>query len=158
MRYLLFVLLCVFCIACKKDDYINIIPADVKSEVASFISEGQKRGVAIDLKGIKIILSNNLIDGNAGYYNPNTHEIFFDTSSNNYKGAPEWKERLIFHELAHAILKRGHKETLLPNTDASSIMTTTPPSANWSGAYLYKREYYIDELFNSNTPIPAWGF
>jgi hypothetical protein len=74
-------------------------------------------------------------------------------------------ETLIFHEMGHCILGREHDKSLLPNGDAKSIMypgdiTLYAPCAypiNDSCNQLYKRDYYFDELFDPNTPVPDWG-
>ncbi|MCS6832652.1 MAG: hypothetical protein NZ521_03675, partial [Flammeovirgaceae bacterium] len=68
------------------------------------------------------------------------------------------REVLIFHELGHAILLRFHDNSRLPNGAWKTLMTGT----RWSIFDFYitepsRRDYYIDELFNPNTPTPDWG-
>jgi hypothetical protein len=59
-------------------------------------------------------------------------------------------ERLIFHELGHALLHRDHI------FDKPSIMN---PGRTWQDYYTNeeKRAYYIRELFDPATPRPAWA-
>jgi len=80
---------------------------------------------------------------------------------------PDWndfsyneRERLIFHELGHCEIGRGHKNNILINDEWASIMRGVPfeedvmgPGVNYSGR---RRLYYIDELFNPSTPAPEW--
>ena len=63
---------------------------------------------------------------------------------------PYSKEQLIFHELAHCLLKRGHKENSMPSSVGdipSSIMYPTFFSSHF---YLANYSYYVLELFNPN--------
>ena len=77
------------------------------------------------------------------------------------------KEALIFHELGHCFLGRSHDETLLPNGDPKSMMVPDDISIYSGCIYAlggdnscdktYRRGYYLDELFNADTPIPDWA-
>lgn len=146
-----------FLSSCKKDPdmSLQLIPDQVRAEVETFISEGKQRGVNVELKGLEIVLSSNLMNGWGGYYDHSNHKIFLDTTDFVFKDK-ETKQRLIFHELAHGILNRQHINNLLPNGDAASIMNINI-RADWSGLNIFKRQYYIDELFNENTHLPFWG-
>ena len=79
----------------------------------------------------------------------------------------ENREALVFHELAHCLLGRVHRDDFLPNGIEASIM-----NSKGSGFYepciyditgnndcnkTYRRTYYIDELFNEKTDTPDWG-
>lgn len=66
------------------------------------------------------------------------------------------REILIFHELGHSILGRPHINTKLPNNDWKSMMF----DGNQFGLYQQgskERNYYLDELFDEETPIPDWA-
>lgn len=143
--------------SCKKDPYINVIPNEVLGEVNSFIIEGNARGVNVELGGLKIVLLNYAPNGNAGEYHHTTHTIYLDTTSNSYKFSPETKEFLIFHELGHAVLKRPHLDDLTPNNLYQKSIMHTTLTAQWSPPLQSHRAYYLDEIFNPNTPTPAWG-
>jgi hypothetical protein len=77
------------------------------------------------------------------------------------------KEALIFHELGHCILGRDHDNTLLPNGDPRSMMIENnigiySPCVYAIGGdnscnFIFKRNYYISELFDETTPIPDWA-
>lgn len=94
--------------------------------------------------------------------------IIINTEINCWKFLSEQaREALIFHELGHCILqRRGHKDSLLPNGDYVSLMNSQTSAVYEICQYdigdepcnkLFKREYYIDELFNENTPVPDWA-
>ena len=82
-----------------------------------------------------------------------------------YTSAQE-EEALFFHELGHCILGRSHDNRLLPNEDPRSIMVEGnidlytrclyPIGGNCEDN-TYKRAYYLDELFNRQTPVPDWA-
>ncbi len=76
------------------------------------------------------------------------------------------KEALFFHEMGHCILGRSHDNRLLPNGDPRSIMVPDNlklydpclyPLGGSCKDNRYKRDYYIKELFNEQTPVPDWG-
>ena len=62
----------------------------------------------------------------------------------------------MFHELGHALLKRDHKTTTLPNGEQASIMTPDP-SMLYNEYTAKKRSYYFQELFEPNTIAPDWS-
>ncbi|MBK8501072.1 MAG: hypothetical protein IPL46_02070 [Saprospiraceae bacterium] len=76
-------------------------------------------------------------------------------------------EALIFHELGHCILRRSHLSDTLPNGDPKSLMIVGDVTVYAPCRYVFgqaedcnnvfKRSYYIDELFDSKTPIPDWA-
>src|ERR1035437_9451238 len=70
------------------------------------------------------------------------------------------KEDLIFHELGHGLLKRDHLNLTLENGDWKSIMCGGDKVGTRSWNINYKgirRNYYIDELFDENTPAPDFS-
>ena len=67
------------------------------------------------------------------------------------------REAVVFHELGHALLGREHKDDLLPNGLRASIMYSGNIRGLYSGSRQNRRQYYIDELFDPQTPAPQWG-
>ena len=75
-------------------------------------------------------------------------------------------EVLIFHELGHCVLGRLHQNDYLPNGDPKSLMIQNELD-QYACVYdlsgdndcnnLFKREYYLDELFDPTTPTPDWA-
>src|SRR5919199_1537692 len=73
------------------------------------------------------------------------------------------RECLVFHELGHCLLSRIHKTDRFPNgafvslmnpDDISIYATCRYPIGNDDCDKRPRRAYYIDELFNPNTPAP----
>ena len=88
------------------------------------------------------------------------HDVFIDPEY--WEDANELdKERLIYHELGHCLLRREHRNKVLPNGEWASMMRGRPLpensffTTNYSGK---RRDYYIRELFNKSAePIPNWA-
>lgn len=70
------------------------------------------------------------------------------------------KEDLIFHELGHGLLGRGHLNTTLENGDWKSIMCGGDMinEREWNINYRgERRAYYLDELFEESTAAPDFA-
>ena len=75
-------------------------------------------------------------------------------------------EALIFHELGHCILQQLHLTDTLPKGDPKSRMVQGKLTVDSPCKFvlddpvncknLHKRDYYIDEFFDPNTPVPDW--
>jgi len=159
-RTLWSVLLVLLFIACQADNAIfePIEPEPLYENVDEalwpffkrFEAEGKARGLAIDIdaRGITGIIEELHEDRVAGqcsysYSSPRKITIdqeFWERSNNAYR------EMIIFHELGHCYLNRGHKEEAFANGRCVSIMR----SGNGACFDFYNsttREDYIDELF-----------
>ncbi|MDH3649349.1 MAG: hypothetical protein OEQ53_06675 [Saprospiraceae bacterium] len=150
------------CVACTKEETVtkfdvNIPPA-VQPYIDLFLSEAAARDRAIDLSdfGLDITFQQDLEGDLAAYCSQGEIVISqqsWDARSDNKR------EAMIFHELGHCILHREHLNAFLPNDEWFSIMRGDPlpagrtSSINYSGV---RRQYYIDELFNTRTPEPSW--
>lgn len=137
--------------SCEDDEY-SIAP-EFTTYVNRFISEANQRGRTIDAGNLDVQFGP--VEKNycgQGWVDP--PRVHFDKTC--WDNEPEVsKEILMFHELGHAILRRNHDQSILPNGDFASIMHPHP-------AFLYndytpeKRTYYLDELFNTLSGLPAW--
>ncbi len=154
-----FVLLC---LGCSKDEpavqfEVNV-PLEVQPYIDRFVAEAAERNQIIDLSaiGLDIVFEQDLDNNLAAFCNEGTIAI----SKQDWDARSDTrKEEMIFHELGHCILNRQHHNPILANDEWQSIMRGLPLPAgraaciNYSGT---RREYYIDELFNPNTPEPDW--
>lgn len=71
--------------------------------------------------------------------------------------AGEDHEALVFHELGHAVLDRAHRDDRLPDGSRASIMVGTNLAGLYVGKARNRRAYYVDELFDPQTPVPEWS-
>ena len=151
--------------SCKKDKPEILIDTPFQEYVDRFIEEAAQRGTQIDFSdtGLQIQFGtvppeaagvcNGRGDGTSG-----SHVIYVRRSSwNEYSDSQ--RERLVFHELGHCELNRGHLNDTLPNGEWLSIMRGDPlPKdiqfyTNFTGR---RRTYYVNELFDQSTAIPDW--
>ena len=139
--------------------------------VDNFFAEAAKRGHVFERKNL-IVNYNSGTDGAlCGSCNSTSVDQGIQKVVSIYNINPCWfndqqLETLIFHELGHCILGRAHTTDTLPNGNPKSIMTPNDislyapclyPIGNQLCDMSFKRNYYVDELFNSNTPPPDWS-
>ena len=163
--YICFCLLILLFQTCKSDQTKALqvsVPSSFQPYVDKFIAEAKIRGVAIDLAKNGLIVKYESLKsrdaaGLCAYKYPN--EVTVDPSS--WYNAPEsFSDFLIFHELGHCVLNRGHRNDVLPNGEWTSIMRGDPETpgrtwtVNFNGA---RRKYYLDELFNKSISTPAFA-
>lgn len=143
--------------SCKKDKFFITDP-NVYMHYEAFKNEAKNRNIKLPkhkLKGFILEGSGSVLGSNglpaAAYYDHSDKMIHIDTTTGTYKTN---LEVLIFHELGHALLGRGHKDDMFNLLVPKSIMNgkSLPEYQN----ALFKREYYINELFNPDEPKPWW--
>ncbi|MEM7371480.1 MAG: hypothetical protein AAF587_22900 [Bacteroidota bacterium] len=163
-----FLAVAIFLQACTKEEImVYEIPSNIQPYIDLFEAEAAKRGQDIQIDNLIVEFESDLVgpqgEEAAGLCtfesdnNPTPH-IRLDTNSFNWTNNEYHREILVFHELGHCILNRfEHTNTALPNGNRSSIMRGTGEQLYGGDLNLFKREYYLDELFNSNTPPPDWA-
>lgn len=143
--------------------------AEIRSHADTFESEAAQRGVDVseEMASIEfeikdeILFEGQALCGFAPWYDdPDTAErtISFVVDERCWTSRPsEDNEALVFHELGHMVLDRFHRDELLPNNSRSSIMVSTNLAGLYVGNAKQRRSYYVDELFDENTPVPDWA-
>lgn len=163
----------VFFLGCQhENDFVPVldIPAEFRPYVDSFVVAASERGVNITLDNLIITYDSSLsvaycANSNVISSQNNIQKIIFLNPYIKCWQNSRQLETLIFHEMGHCILGREHDVSLLPNGDEKSIMYPDNVSLYAPCAYpisdtcnqLYKRDYYLDELFNPKTPVPDWA-
>jgi hypothetical protein len=172
MKYVFFVFVLLL-ITCTSDDEFRPsvhIPESIHPYVDNFIHEAALRGHTIEITNLIVEFSDAMSAQICARCNSNSlddevQKIISIRLDPCYSNEFEL-ETLVFHELGHCILGRLHTSETLPNGDPKSIMV-----ANDIGLYgpcvyqigngdcdkRYRRSYYLDELFDATTPVPAWG-
>ncbi|MEM1119112.1 MAG: hypothetical protein AAGJ18_01605 [Bacteroidota bacterium] len=130
--------------------------------VQEFIAEGAKRGRTIDFSesGLIVEFSDGSVQTASGFCYIGEHHVVIDKS--------EWTSLsedvrgfLLFHELGHCELDRGHKNVKFPNDVWQSIMRGSPLEGTevWIPIpfFGFRKDYFIDELFDQNISAPAWA-
>jgi len=156
----------------KKVSFVPVynVPAQFEPYVQSFKTEAAARGQQLTINNLIIRFDSSMTLQYCALSNvvSSKNDVQKIISLNPYIQC--WQngaqlETLLFHEMGHCILGRQHETALLPNGDPKSIMYPDDLTMYAPCAYPisdtcnqgYKRTYYVDELFNPNTPVPDWG-
>ena len=157
LRPLLVLLSALLLVTCSKEKRYSV-PAEVEVHVQKFIEEGNARGVDIEIKRLIVTMVDDLeSDGNAvagRCLNPGARKPKIELDANFSNLSYEVQEQLIFHELGHCILDRGHKDAFLSNGHYNSLMNSF--FWNYIAGQDFKRAYYLDELFDEDATEPSW--
>jgi len=155
-------------VGCASDgevpEEMGVIDIDPEFQVFvdEFVDEAAKRGQTIDFSdtGLSVQFSDLALDGASGRCFFASHQIEID-KADWFSFSPSFRSFLLFHELGHCELRRGHTNEMFDDQSWMSIMKGDP----FDGTDIripvpyfgFRREYYIDELFNPNTPAPDWA-
>ncbi|MDX1906930.1 MAG: hypothetical protein SF053_07825 [Bacteroidia bacterium] len=150
--------------ACKRDDpKVYEVPSIIEPYIELFEEEAAKRGQTLTIDNLKVEFATDLLGGDAAGLctfasasSPTPH-IRLDTTSFNWQNNLYHREILVLHELGHCILNRQHRDDFLPNGNIASIMRATGEQVYGGSLNAFKRDYYLDELFDPNTPAPDWA-
>ncbi len=162
----LLLILIVLLMSCRPDPVepeLYEVPEVIQPYIESFEMEAAKRGIDLDVTNLRVEFEGDLQDGTAAglctfasVSNPTPH-IRLDTNSFNWQNNLFHREILVFHELGHCVLNRLHKDNFLPNGNIASMMRSTGEQVYGGLLNSFKRDYYLDELFDENTPLPDWA-
>ncbi len=177
MRYWIAIIgLLVIC--CSEDqpivDFVPVydVPEAYQREVDKFIEEAAARGIDLTIDNLIIVddptLDVDLCGSCSSSDRRNDLQKTVRINARHCWDNPQMKETLLFHELGHCILGRSHMADTLPNGDPKSLMvasnlTVYSPCVYVFGDstdhcnFVFKRAYYLDELFEPNTPVPPWA-
>ena len=166
-QILIFCFFALFLFSCGKEDIPRTVDSALEPYLDRFLSEGAKRGktLNIDKSGGIIMEFADLTPPTIGLCYPSLPvRIQIDRTywkrtvdSDNRENL---REDVVFHELAHGFLGRRHRNDSLPNNEWTSMMCGEPQvngrdwAVNFNG---YRKDYYLDELFDVNTPVPGWS-
>ena len=145
-----------FLFSCQKDDSISDsdnftgIDSRLVKYFDKFESAGATRGFEIDLEAEGFGGAIQKIEGSAGkcfYGSHATPNVIIDIDY--WNNADEMnRELMVFHELGHCYLQRGHMEDRMGDGICMSIMRSGDGSCfdNYTND---TRDYYLDELFSN---------
>lgn len=139
-----------FLMSCTEfvDDYSYRIQPELKPFVDSFFEEAAARGILIEKSNLDVYLleglskSKNAWGQSRNYGGQRIVVIDKEWAEFYLKSHPNRIEPIMFHELGHAILRRGH------NNLAGSLMN--PGRCSSGACYEHQpemRKVFIDELF-----------
>jgi len=140
-----------------------VIRQELRPFYDNFIEEMNTRGLDLGDIPINLDFSNSLPQGycGRGYFDQNINAARVEIVPDCWGDRPYIeKEGLMFHELGHALLGRGHTFGSLPNGSRKSIMCTGPtcsPFTTYNIHQTQQRSYYLDELINEDIAVPDWA-
>ncbi len=156
--------------ACSEDSDVSETIFDVPSDFRVYVNEffviARDKGLELDQNNLIVQFESNLEDGgdpicgtSSGVLtSENQNIILIDPECLAWRYSERSKEILMFHELGHIYLERVHEDEIFPSGDYKTIMF----GGNWTVTRFYtedqfKREYYLNELFNPLEPRPEWA-
>lgn len=173
MRFSIYTAILLFTGCSQENDFKPVydVPEELRPIVDTFVREAAHRGVTVSITNLIINFSEDPGQAVCGSCNSASLMAPVQKVVTINSGMPCWTEpqeleNLIFHELGHCILGRSHTDSRLPNGEPRSLMVENNISLYSPCVYqigdepcnnLFKREYYLDELFDENTPVPPWG-
>lgn len=135
------------------DQYEYDIDPEIQKYVNSFILEAELRGSHFSDRNIRVQFASRK-NGAQGHASRFRRLVTIDKNSSGWRNNPE---ALVFHELAHLFLRRDHDNSMYGRFPKSIMNAGLDPV--WELQTTEKRRsYYIDELFNPDTPRPEWSF
>lgn len=176
----LFALTICFSLACEdhsEPEPIRNIPISIQPHVDRFVYEAEKRGLNPGISNLSVEFEINILPGDdqrnivgSCSRSSNLDLVKIDTLNSLWLLSGNLgREEIIFHELGHCLLGREHREDKLASGDYASIMrsrgllqygdlsTFIGLSPGPAEAKFYRRDYYLDELFDMETPVPCWS-
>ncbi len=157
-RSMLFIIFILSITSCQEDlipdEPDQTLGGDIPTELASYFKafqeEASQHGIVVDYDEANVTAEiQKLNQGSvAGSCTTNGQDIRHITIDQEFwnKATHLIKEMVIFHELGHCVLGRGHKEDSFENGVCQSIMRSGLGSCQ--DAYvLENRAYFIKELF-----------
>lgn len=146
-------------------DHYEVNPI-FENHVQSFFKEAESRGYFFDQSLLSVRVK--FMKEKAGFSHKvigGCHIIDIDTTSYLWHSNPE---ALIFHEMGHSFLNRGHKNDRFNDEWKSVESIMYPGVGNYYGNFYgtnndlllswgYRRQYYVDELFFQTVSTPYWA-
>lgn len=146
------------------------VPTEVEPFVKSFRDEAKKRNNSVSTDNLIITFGTAVsedICGECQLASGKTPRIVLNGDAFCWQQASQYeRECLVFHELGHCLLARTHRTDKFANGAFVSLMNPADVTLYATCRYPIgqdecdkrpRRDYYIDELFDSSTPAPAWG-
>ena len=146
------------------------VPAEVEPYVQRFRDETHKRGLTPVTNNLIIVFTQTPgsdVCGQCLLETGKTPRVTLVADAYCWqKASDNERECLVFHELGHCLLQRGHRLTRFANGAYASLMNPDNRAVYATCAYPIgddvcdkrdRRTYYLDELIDSTTATPAWG-
>ena len=153
-----FVWLCFFLLllsACKKT--VHDIPPALLPYVQDFFEEARSRGLDLEMSDFDLIIELRQIDDHHIAGRCRNGKMIIDSIQWNYRDE-KGRRSLLFHEMGHCVLGRGHDNIKTLEGACYSMMHGSEDDFECSENFYSELwwEYYLDELFLDTPSLPAW--
>lgn len=146
-----------FALSCTNEKALGVIPSDFAPYVKQFFDEAKNAGINLKMHELDLNMRYGKLDMSDGLCVNYSGIVTIDSVF--WKNASETSRLwLIFHELGHCVLKRGHYNDKFSFGECKSIMRGIENGFLCSSNLLspsWKR-YYFNELFSENRILPEW--
>ncbi|MFY0685782.1 MAG: hypothetical protein JXQ90_01385 [Cyclobacteriaceae bacterium] len=160
----------IFLLSCTEEfEPVYSVPERFQTHVDAFIHEANARGVELEIDNLIIKVDPTLAAcgkcNSASLNDDGQKEVTLSLNEFCIQ-TPQQFEALIFHELGHCILGRFHDDDTLANGAPRSMMVSANTLIYSACVYdlggggcdlTSRRAYYLDELFNPDSPAPDWS-
>lgn len=138
----------IFTTACQRHHDQVIIPVSVQPIVAHFIQDGDKEGrpVVIDDLIIQFGKLDSSTNGKCNEGNNMSPTIILNSDLWPYFDA-DMREELVFHELGHCVLGRGHTSRTFNLGEGPIPYSIMSPYIFDGSIYKQYHDHYLQELF-----------
>ena len=146
-----------FSLGCQHEN-TQSYPTDFEPYVDAFFEEANLRGREWRKENFTFTIQFGDTDpGTGGFCNFDNNTITVNPEEWAHRDERQ-REHLIFHELGHCLLNRIHKNVESGSGECFSFMKGAEDGFSCSINYYsdYWRDYYLDELFTEDTPLPQW--
>ena len=129
---------------------ISLVEPALQPYFQTFVAEAASRGITIDASFDEIVarieaINQGSVIGQCRYNSHYPNEVRIDEDYWS-RASSLGREFVVFHELGHCYLERGHTEATNANGICLSIMASGTGTCR-SAYSQNNREYYLDELF-----------
>lgn len=153
INWLLLIFLIIQC-TCTYDR-IRVVDPEFEPFIEIFRQEAAMRNIDVSEELEQISIAFGDTEHNAGLCINYIDVIKINQELWEYKSF-EKKENLIFHELGHCLLGRGHRDAETDCNECLSYMRSNPGLCSVNSYSSKWRKYYIDELFEIDSPSSSW--
>ncbi|NNF21777.1 MAG: hypothetical protein HKN67_07535 [Saprospiraceae bacterium] len=137
--------------ACNSSDSLETDP-ELEPYFQMFADEGLLRGIIVDyeaarIEGLLQDIPDSNVQGQCFRNEERPRKVIVDVAYWDNASEAE-KEFIIFHELGHCFLDRGHLDTSNPDGTCVSIMHSNPNVCDFNLTDKNRKEYLNELFFN----------
>lgn len=157
MKYIFYIFIVLIFFSCEKRKEV-IIPSEIEEYVSSFFNDARENGLDIYLEDYDLTIEFSESENAGSTCNSSNNLIKINSSQWQQLMTETTRKWLVYHELGHCILGRGHDSGIFENGECKSIMNSYISNSNCVTNFVSDswQKYYIEELFTESDQLPDW--